>query len=160
MKNTLILVALAFSLSTAKAELTASHQAAIERLLEVLQVQKQMETNLVAGLETGMGASSEQIKLLPKEKQEQFLRAFEKVKAVLVESMGWEKLKPDIVEIYGKNFSEKEATDISAHMSTPAGQKFVTTQMTLAADMMKISQERMKTLTPQIVEIMKAEMSK
>lgn len=74
MKNALILLAVAFSLGTAQAELTASHQAAIEKLLEVLQVQKQ--------------------------------------------------------------------------------------QITLAADIMKISQERMKTLTPQILEIMKTEMAK
>lgn len=160
MKKILLLLALSVSLGTAQAELTATHKAAIEKLLVVLQVQKQMETNLVTGLETGLGASSEQIKLLPEEKRQQYVKAFEKVKALLVESMGWEKLKPDIVEIYGKNFSEEEATAISAHMSTPAGQKFVATQITLAADMMKISQERMKTLTPQIIEIMKTEMAK
>ncbi|MGV3659187.1 MAG: DUF2059 domain-containing protein [Prosthecobacter sp.] len=160
MKNILILLAVSFSLSTARAELAASHKAAIEKLLTVMQVQKQFETNLVAGFETGLGASADQIKALPQEQQDKFNKAIEKVKTALLESMGWEKLKPEIVEIYGKNFTEKEASDAAALMESPAGQMLVSKQITVAADMMKVSQDKMKVLMPQIMQIMQTEMTK
>lgn len=162
MKNILIVLATAASLSlgTAQAELPPSHKAAIEKLLVVMQVQKQFEANLVAGFETGLGASADQIKALPQEQQDKFAKAIEKVKTALLESMGWEKLKPEIVAIYGQNFTEKEASEAAALMEGPAGQMLANKQINVAADMMKVSQEKMKVLMPQIMQIMQTEMTK
>jgi hypothetical protein len=160
MKNLLILATFALCLSNAHADLTASHQAAIEKLLTVMQVQKQVETNLISGFEAGMGGSMEQIKTLPQEQQDKFAKGIEKVKAVIVEQMGWEKIKPEIIASYGKNFTEQEAKDVAALMETPAGQLLVGKQVTVAADLMKMTQERMKVLQPQIMQIIQTEMTK
>lgn len=160
MKNILILLAVSCCLSTAKAELAGSHKAAIEKLLVAMQVQKQFETNLVAGFETGLGASADQIKALPQAQQDKFAGAIQKVKAAMLEAMGWEKLKPEILEIYGKNSSEKEATDAIALLESPTGQMIVSKQIVLAADMMKVSQDKMKVIMPQVMQIMQTEMGK
>ncbi len=160
MKNILILATFALCLSTAHAELTASHQAAVEKLLTALQVQKQFESNLILGFEAGMGVTSDQVKAMPPEMQQKFATGIEKVKTTILEQMGWAKLKPEIVEIYGKNFTEQEAKDVTALMESPAGQVLLGKQITVTADLMKVTQEKMKVLQPQIVKIMQDEMSK
>jgi hypothetical protein len=74
--------------------------------------------------------------------------------------MSWEKMKPDLIEAYGKNFSEKEATDIIAHMETPTGQMLVTKQAGMVGDVMTLTQEKMKVIMPKVMQIMQEEMSK
>ena len=160
MKTFLTLAALVLTLATANAELAASHRAAVEKLLTVLQVQKQFEASLVAGFETGLGTSSDQIKALPQEQQDKFHKAIEKVKAVLTEMMSWEKMKPDLIEVYGKNFSEMEAAEIAAHMDTPLGQLLVSKQAAMVSGVMTLTQEKMKTFMPKVMQIIQEEMSK
>ena len=160
MKNILILATFALCLSNAHADLTPSHQAAIEKMLTVMQVQKQFESNLLLGFDAGMGSTSEQIKSLPQEQQDKFAKGIEKVKTVMIEQMGWEKIKPQIVESYGKNFTEQQANDVAAMMESPAGQVLVSKQVTVAADLMKVTQEKMKVLQPQIMQIIQSEMTK
>lgn len=77
-----------------------------------------------------------------------------KVKEVLLEMMSWEKLKPDIIEVYGKNFTEKEANDIIAHMETPVGQLLVSKQAVMVGDVMAMSHEKMKNVMPKLMQIM------
>lgn len=160
MKNILILATFALCLTTARADLTPSHQASIEKLVVALQVQKQFESNLILGFEAGMGVTSDQIKAMPPEMQQKFAAAIEKVKTSILELMGWEKLKPDVVAIYGKNFTEQEAKDVTALMESPAGQLLLSKQLKVTADLMKVTQEKMKVLQPKIMEIMQAEMTK
>lgn len=160
MKNILILATFALCLTTARADLTPSHQAAIEKLLVVMKVQKQFENNLILGFESGLGASLDKIQALPQEQQQKFTTAIEKVKIAMLEQMGWEKLKPEIMAVYGKNFTEQQATDATALMESPVGQMIVDRQITMASDMFKVAQEKMKVLMPKIMEIMQAEMTK
>ncbi|WP_397380410.1 DUF2059 domain-containing protein [Prosthecobacter sp.] len=160
MKNILTLATFALCLTTARADLTASHQAAIEKLVVALQVQKQFESNLILGFEAGMGGTSDQIKAMPPAMQQKFATGMEKVKTAILEQMGWAKLKPEIVVIYGKNFTEQEAKDVTALMESPAGQLLLGKQLKVTADLMKETQEKMKVLQPQIMQIMQAEMTK
>jgi hypothetical protein len=160
MKMLITLATLVLTLATANAELAASHRASIEKLMTVLQVQKQFETSLIAGFESGLGTSSDQIKALPQEQQDKFHKAIQKVKDTLLEMMSWEKMKPDLIEAYGKNFSEKEATDIIAHMETPVGQMLVSKQASMVGDVMALTQEKMKVIMPKVMQIMQEEMTK
>ena len=45
-------------------------------------------------------------------------------------------------------------------MESPTGQMLLERQITLAADLMKETQDKMKVLMPQIMQIMQAEMTK
>lgn len=160
MKNLIVLATLVFTLVSARAELAASHQAAIEELMSVMQVQKQFEASLVAGFEAGLGSSSDQIKSLPQEQQDKFNNAITKVKAVLLEMMSWEKMKPELIEVYGKTFSEQEAKDVIAHMQTPTGQMIVSKQAGMVASVMAMTQEKTKAIMPHVMKIMQEEMTK
>jgi hypothetical protein len=160
MKKLISLATFALTIATAHAELAASHKAAIEKLINVMQVQRQFEKSLIAGFESGMGASADQIKALPQAQQDKFQKAMAKVKEVMLEMMSWEKLKPDLIEAYGKNFTEKEAADVIAHMETPVGQMLVSKQVAMVGDVMALTQEKMKVIMPKVMQVMQEEMTK
>jgi hypothetical protein len=160
MKTLLTVVVSLTMLGTSFAELTASHKLAVEKLLTVMKIEKQMEQSMRAGLEAGMGMSSDQIKSLPQEQQDKFAGAMKKVMDAMMEEMSWAKLKPDLIEVYGKNFSEKETNDVIALMESPTGQLLVSRQAAMVGDIMKVTQERMKAFMPKIMAIMQEEMRK
>lgn len=160
MKYFITIAALVFSFASAQAELTASHTAAIEKLLTVMKADKQYEASLAAGFESGLGMSSDQIKALPQEQQDKFNNAITKVKAKLMEVMGWDKMKADMIEVYGKNFTEKEVNDIIALMDSPTGQMLVSKQAFVVVETMKMTQAKMKGILPEIMKIMQEEMTK
>jgi hypothetical protein len=83
-----------------------------------------------------------------------------KVMDALMDEMKWENLKPDLIEVYGKNFTEKETQDIITLMESPTGQLLVTKQAAMVGDIMKVTQGRMKTFMPKIMKIMQEEMQK
>ena len=64
MKTLIALTILLLTLSPLHAELSDSHRASIEKLITVLKVKEQFEASLVAGFESGLGASADQIKAL------------------------------------------------------------------------------------------------
>jgi hypothetical protein len=160
MKILIALATLVLTLAPLQAELADSHRASIEKLIAVLKVQEQFEASLVAGFEAGLGSSSDQIKSLPQEQQDKFNNAITKVKAVLLEMMSWEKMKPDLVEVYGKTFSEQEAKDVIAHMETPVGQMIVSKQAGMVASVMQMTQAKTQAIMPQVMKIMQEEMTK
>lgn len=160
MKFFITLAAVILTFSPLHAELTDSHRATIEKLITVMQVQKQFEASLVAGFESGLGASADQIKALPQEQQDKFNNAITKVKAVLLEMMSWEKMKPDLIEVYGKTFSEQEAKDVITHMESPVGQMLVSKQAGMVAAVMQMTQEKTKAIMPEVMKIMQEEMMK
>ena len=160
MKITLILATLSLSLGSAIAELTASHKAAVEKLLNVMKIEKQMEQSMRAGMEAGLGMSGDQIKALPQEQQDKFKAAMSKVTDALLEEMSWANLKPDLIELYGKNFTEKETQDVIALMESPTGQLLVSKQANMVADIMQVTQNRMKTFMPKMMKIIQEEMQK
>jgi len=160
MKKLLILAILLSTLSTSFAELTATHTAAIEKLFTVMETEKVLSKSLVTGLKAGLGVNEDQIKALPKEQQDKFNAAIEKVMAAVTAEMAWEKLKPGLIEAYGKNFSEKEALEVTTMMESPAGRLYVSKQAAMAGDVAQITNERMKALMPKIMQIMQVEMQK
>jgi uncharacterized protein len=143
------------------AELTESHKAAIEQLLEVSNVEQQMAQSMKAGMEARMGSYSDQlIKKLPAERQERMKRGMDRIKEETSKSLNWQAMKPSIVEIYSRHFTEQEAKDVTALMTTPAGKMMVSKQIEMILDMMTVTQERMKSLTPMIMKIFKEEMNR
>jgi hypothetical protein len=142
------------------AELTESHKAAIEQLLEASDVENQMAQSMKAGMEAGLGMNSDQMKQLPADQQEKMKRGMDRIKEELSKIMDWQALKPSVIEVYGKHFTEQEAKDVTALMTSPTGKMMVSKQIDMILDMMTVTQERMKSFMPVIMKIMQEEMTK
>ncbi len=160
MKTLVLLTTLCLSFSTAFAEISASHRAVIEKLLTTLQVDQQYTASTNAGFESGLGMSSDQIKSMPQAQQDKFNNAMTKVKAMIMATMSWEKVKPAMVEAYAQKFSEQEAAAAIALMDSPAGQRLISKQVGMVGDVMKLTQGKMKDVMPQITQIIQQEMMK
>lgn len=158
MKTLLILAALCISLSTASAELTASHKAAVEKLIVESQMDQQITASFVESIEATLNANGDQVKALPKEQQQKFAAAVAKVKASMAELTSWEKVKPMAIEIYAKHFSEIEATEVIALLQTPAGKLYVKKQTAMVHDFAGVTVKLMSDVTPQIMKIIQSEM--
>jgi hypothetical protein len=138
--------------------LVESHRAAIERLLEALEAKKNMELSMKAGASLGLGLNNQQLESLPREQREKFQKALKKALDIIAKELSWDSIKDRIVETYGKTFTEKEALEIAEIMESPAGKLLVSKQNQLSADLMRISQEKMKTLMPKVAAIVQQEM--
>lgn len=162
MKKLVILAAFVLCLSSApaRAEVSPSHAAALEKMFTALKLDEQYEASLIAGFEAGIGISEDQLKTLPQKEQDKFKAALGRVQTRLMGAMGWVAMKDEMIAIYAKVFSEKEAQDITALMSTPAGQMLASKQVAVIKDVTELTQGKMKILGPEISKIVQEEMSK
>lgn len=160
MKKLLILATCALSLCTAQAEVAPSHAAALEKMFTVMKLDQQYAASLIGGFESGIGMSADQIKTLPQAQQDKFNSAMAKVQAKLMELMGWDKMKGEMIELYAKVFTEKEVNDIVTLMDSPTGQMLVSKQVVMVSEAMKHTQSKMKDVMPVIMKIVQEEMTK
>ncbi|WP_420457336.1 DUF2059 domain-containing protein [Rubrivirga sp.] len=124
---TFVLVALASAASAQ--DVSASHRAAAEELLELAGV----ETALASSLDLMIGAQIQQNPdLLP---FEDVMRDF------LAEHLSFESLREDIVAIYVETFTEPELRDLSAFYRTETGQKSVRLMPQVMARSMALGQQ-------------------
>jgi hypothetical protein len=133
---------------------TDSHRAAIEHLFTVLKIDKQYESGMIAGFEAAAGATPEQLATMTEDQRAKFQAGMAKVKAKMIELMGWEKVKPDMIELYARHFSETEINDIAKMMETPTGQLLVSKQLALIPESMSVAQKKAQAIMPEISKIM------
>ncbi len=155
----ILLAVLALALLTGSGQAaTDSHRAAIERLFKVLKIDKQYEVSMLAGFDAGTGLTADRMAALPQDQREKLQQTLAKVKARMVELMGWDKVKPEMVELYAKHFTEKEIDAIAKMMESPTGQMLVSKQLTLMPDAMGIGQKKAQAAMPEIMKIMQEDM--
>jgi hypothetical protein len=135
-----------------------SHRAATERFFKATQMQKQYEVGLLAGFDASSGLTDERVQGLPKEQRDKLANAKVKIKAKMIELMGWEKVKPEMVQLYTKHFSESEIDSITKMMETPTGQLMISKQVALLPEAMAIGQKKAQSIMPEIMKIMQEEM--
>ena len=135
-----------------------SQRAAMERLFKVMKLDKQYETSMLAGFEAGLGMSGDTLSKLPPEQKAKMEKGVAKIKARMVEMMGWEVIKDDMAALYMKKFSEAEAVAIAKMLETPTGQMMISKQLELLPEGMKLGQRKAQALMPEIMRIMTEEM--
>ena len=160
MKYLLTLAALLFTLGTSQAEISASHRAAIEKLLIVSQVEKQIEASMGPALDGGLGVTEEQIKSMPEAQQVKMRAGITKVKAYIMEVVAWDKIKEAVIAAHARNYTEQEATQVAQMLESEAGKLYLAKQIALTPDMVRVTQDRMTAALPQIMQIMQQEMQK
>ncbi|MET1078271.1 MAG: DUF2059 domain-containing protein [Pseudomonas sp.] len=64
--------------------------------------------------------------------------------AALDKAVGWDKLKPDLITLYTKTFSEQELKDLIAFYESPLGKKMLTSMPALTEQSAKMAQARLE----------------
>lgn len=146
-----------FVVATATAS-EESHKAAVEKLFDTLQMKRQYETGLLQGFNVGASFSDDKLATLPIEQQNKIKAGMEKVRAKMLELMGWDSVKDDMATIYMKHFSEEEVTAITTMLDTPTGKLLITKQIDLLPETMTLGQKKAQAMMPEIMQIMQNSM--
>ena len=119
-------------------ELSASHRAAAERLLEVMDTEQTLAKSLDASL-------SQQLEMMPPiEGVEEVMRDF------FEKYMSFAELKDDYVQMYGEVYSEEELGKLIEFYQTPLGQRVASTVPELTARGMALGQSKVMAHMPEL----------
>ena len=127
----------------------ASQRELAEKLLEVMDVQKNIEKSF----EMVKQMAPADLKHMGDDEKSSSNRAKEEMSEmmdVIMKEMSWDNLKDDYISIYADTFTEKELSGIIKFYESPIGQKFIEKQPELMKKSMQISQKQMVGLMPRI----------
>jgi hypothetical protein len=133
-----------------------SHAEATREFLDVMQVESsitQTFDNLdayMAQLAQGMG--------LDEEARARFDESAAEAMEVLKDEMSWDKLEPDLVELYAGVYTEDELRELTEFYRSPLGQKFIAKMPELQQATMQWSAELMQRFQRRIQQ-MQAELA-
>jgi hypothetical protein len=134
----------------------------IERLMQVMQVQTQLET-IYAQILPAMQSTMRQT-LAAQLRSDEAARMFDavqaRVNAVVLEQMSWARLKPDFARIYAETFSQEEIDGLIAFYQGPFGAALINKAPQLMQRSMQMMQERMGPMLQQVVQVTKEEIEK
>lgn len=143
---------------SAAAATTASQPpsaASIQQLLQAAQAHKMLDA-MQANIDGMMRKASEQaLDGQPADAGEQKIIDAQtaKLSALMKSQLSWSSLEPMYVDIYSKNFTQKEVDDMIAFYKTPSGQAMMAKMPAVMGQVMQIMQGKMATLTPQLRQI-------
>lgn len=77
-----------------------------------------------------------------------------KANAALDQSIGWDKLKPDMVKLYTANFTEQELKDLVAFYQSPLGKKVLTKMPELTQQSAQLTQGKLEAAVPVVNKLL------
>ena len=133
----------------------ASKRAKIEQMLTVLKMEdnfnllmKQVEQQ---GRQMGMSMTNpSQLTDADKKILDNFMV---KLMAAMQETMGWQKLKSEFIDLYAKAYTEEEVDGILTFYKSPVGQSMLAKTPQLVQQSMAISQTHMKEIQPKLEQL-------
>lgn len=159
-KTALIFTTFIFLLPTGYAD-ENSHRQVANEMLSVLEADKMLDA-MYKQLDQFFVTMSREItaKLdVPAEKQpmlkEQLSKYMAKSSALIQEELTWEKLKPQMIDLYVKVYTESELKELIVFYKSPIGQKLLAKMPQIMQESMKISQSQMASLLPKIQALSK-----
>ena len=132
--------------NAALAPISASHRQAAEALLTLIYPPGAFDKLVDQMLEVQLKQRPEAVAIEPE------MRAF------FSKYMSWSSLKPDMVEVYSRSFTEPELRDITKFYQTPTGRKMSAVLPQLMQAGMEIGQKRVQDHLPELQEAIKAKM--
>ncbi|MDY7561428.1 DUF2059 domain-containing protein [Pseudomonas sp. 10B1] len=77
-----------------------------------------------------------------------------KANAALDQSIGWDKLKPDMVKLYTANFTEGELKELVAFYQSPLGKKVLTKMPELTQQSAQLTQGKLEAAVPVVNKLL------
>ena len=131
---------------------TASHNAAAENFLMMAHADK-ASTPVYVQVQQMFAQRFEQTKA-PASKQA-LLETYEaKANTVLDQSIGWAKIKPDMIKIYTDNFSEQDLKDLIKFYQSPLGKKVQEKMPTVTQLSAQMTQQKLESAVPVVNKLL------
>jgi hypothetical protein len=123
-----------------------SHVAAVEELLGLMD----MEKNMMIGLEMALQEQADDPAMAG---LEPVIRQF------MEKYLRWEDLKPQFVELYAGTYTEGEIRGLIEFYRTPLGQKVIASEPTLMAKATQIGQQQVQAHMDELIQMLMEHMS-
>jgi hypothetical protein len=136
----------------------ASKTAKIDEIFQATKMDR-IQTQMMNQLKTIIPSMAAQAGI-PPEAQKQTEELSDKIVALVLDKMSWEKMKPTYVKLYAETFSEDEVDGILAFYKSPPGQASLEKLPTLMSKAMTIVQEQMKDIMPEVTKLAKEQAEK
>lgn len=122
-----------------------------DNIIELLQLMDMddMINSAYDQMEGMLKGSAEQMGVTPQE-QPIFDRYYQEMVVVMKETMGWKKMEPLILDLYERNFTEKEIADMLVFYRTDTGQALLAKMPAIMQESMQMSQQLMMQSLPEI----------
>ncbi|SQF99834.1 Uncharacterized protein conserved in bacteria [Paucimonas lemoignei] len=131
---------------------TASHNASAETFLKLAHADK-LGTPVYMQVQQMFAQRFAETKA--PESKKALLETYQaKANAALDQSIGWNKLKPDMVKLYTANFSESELKDLVAFYQSPLGKKVLTKMPELTQQSAQLTQGKLETAVPVVNKLL------
>ncbi|QIX60266.1 DUF2059 domain-containing protein [Hymenobacter sp. BT18] len=128
------------------APVSASQRKAAESLLEVMQSEK--TTN----------QAIDQMLTLQVEQNPNLKKVEPEMRAFMAKYMSWASLKDEMVQLYAREFTEKELKELTKFYQSSTGQKYVSKQNLLLQSGMQLGQRRVQENLPELQRMIEEKM--
>lgn len=132
--------------AAAPAPVSASQRKAAESLLEIMQSEK--TTN----------EAINQMLTMQVEQNPNLKKVEPEMRAFMAKYMSWASLKDEMVQLYAREFSEKELKELTKFYQSATGQKFVSKQNMLLQSSMQLGQRRVQENLPELQRMIEEKM--
>lgn len=130
----------------------ASHAANAEKFLVLAHADK-LGTPVYMQVQQMFAQRFEQTKA-PASKKAVLDSYLAKANAALDSSIGWNKLKPDMVKLYTSNFTESELKDLVAFYQSPLGKKVLETMPKVTQQSAQLTQQKLESAVPVVNKLL------
>lgn len=157
----LIAAALTLASLAAGARAQAS-PASIERLMEVMKVQTQLETmhaQTIPAMQNAMRQALGQV-TGSADAERMFDAIAPRLNSMLRDEMSWARLKPDFAAIYAETFTQQEIDGLIAFYQGPIGSALIDKLPQLTQRSIQMMQQRMGPLMQRAMQVAKEEVEK
>ncbi|MGE8410221.1 MAG: DUF2059 domain-containing protein [Pseudomonas sp.] len=131
---------------------TASHNASAERFLVLAHADK-LPTPIYMQVQQMFGQRFQQTKA-PESKKAVLDSYLSKANAALDSSIGWNKLKPDMIKLYTATFSESELKDLVAFYESPLGKKVLEKMPQVTQQSAQLTQQKLESAVPVVNKLL------
>lgn len=146
---------------SASAQAAPANPESIDKLFSVMKVESSMDA-MYGAAEQMMRQTMQQMtqgKTLTAEQQRVLDTLPARYAKVIREELGWDKMKPLIVQVYRETFEQDEIDGLLAFYSSPAGTAFVNKTPIAMQRTMALMQTTMQTLIPKMTAAVDAAMA-
>jgi hypothetical protein len=125
---------------------TPGQEARIQKLFEIMQLQRYYETNLIVGYCMATNDVKNDLSRYSEDVRKVILKNRELTKKRVFELSNWQIISKRLIEIYAKHFTEKDLDEIIPVIDNKAARKLFSKQIEMLADLKYEEQQRAEEL--------------